>query len=78
MRFVQFSYQGIPTGQKTGIWRVMAQDNGAFLGKIKWFGRWRKYCFFPSGDTVFEEVCLRDIAKFVESETRKHRALRAA
>ena len=33
------------------------------IGTLKWLGRWRKYCFFPESETVFESTCLFDINK---------------
>jgi len=50
------------------IWDVRDKREGAKIGEVKWFGRWRKYAFFPF-DAIFEEVCLRDIADFIERET---------
>lgn len=44
------------------------------LGQIKWWSPWRRYCFFPNPDTVFEQVCMREIADFVENKTREHKA----
>lgn len=43
------------------------------LGVIKWHGAWRKYCFFPEADTLFEQVCLREIADFIEGKTLEHK-----
>lgn len=43
------------------------------LGEIRWYGAWRKYAFFPSQQTLFEEVCLREIAMFIENRTQAHR-----
>lgn len=57
---------------KTFIWRVVAKDGDVSLGLIKWFGRWRRYCFFPDSDTVFEEQCMRDIIHFMEDRTESH------
>jgi|APCry1669189883_1035261.scaffolds.fasta_scaffold299619_1 hypothetical protein len=74
--YITFVYGGIPLGNKTAIWRVWTKDEHAIIGQVRWFAPWRKYCFFPSLDTVFEEVCLRDIASFVEARTREHRAAR--
>lgn len=34
------------------------------LGEIKWYGSWRKYCFFPLGDTVFDDRCMSQIIHF--------------
>jgi len=61
--------------KKTNVWHVNSKDSTRWfnLGVIKWFGRWRKYCFFPSLDTVFEEDCLRDISEFIERATKEHK-----
>lgn len=56
---------------KTKRWAVSAKE-GAGLGTVQWFGRWRQYTFFPAPATAFEPVCLRDIATFCEEQTRAH------
>jgi hypothetical protein len=58
---------------KTLVWDVTAKDGGLRLGEVKWFGRWRRYAFFPS-DCVFEHQCLRELADFLEARTREHAA----
>lgn len=71
-------------GSKSGITRVFGVytlDGGAeLLGRVEWAGRWRKYVFSPARTTalIFEEVCLREIAEFIETKTREHRAARKA
>lgn len=32
-----------------------------FLGDIKWYVSWRRYCFFPNADTVWDLHCLDKI-----------------
>jgi len=66
-------------GRKTRRWELHAQDGG-LLGFIEWLGRWRCYTFRPatSSTTWFEQTCLREIATFIESETKARRANRAA
>jgi hypothetical protein len=69
---VKLSYvtlRGAPskTG-KTSIWDVENSKDGRSVGAIKWFGKWRKYAFYPAPDCVFEQVCLREIAGFLESQ----------
>lgn len=61
------------TGPKTMVWSVLAQRDDAYLGRICWFANWRQYAFLPEGGTVFEQVCLRELADFVETATREHR-----
>lgn len=63
---------------KTDTWEVWSLDEASHLGQIRWYSPWRKYCFFPAGECVFEQDCLRHIAEFIESETTKHRKGRRA
>jgi len=35
------------------------------LGVIKWYGSWRKYCYFPLGDTVYDDRCMTQIIHFM-------------
>jgi len=60
-------------GDKTNIWEVVTIEEGYKLGYIKWFGRWRKYSFFPYIDTVYENICLQDIADFIEGQIALHK-----
>jgi hypothetical protein len=64
----------IAPNPKTKVWKILDESAKFELGRIRWFGRWRKYCFFPTADTVFEQDCLRDIAEFIESQTKLQRA----
>jgi hypothetical protein len=57
---------------KTWIWDVDAKAGGT-LGQVKWFGRWRKYSFFPAAGAIFEEVCMREISQFIVDRTTEHR-----
>lgn len=57
-------------GNKTGRWIVKSRGAVLRLGVIQWFGRWRQYCFFPEGETVWSKGCLEDINKFIEENKR--------
>ncbi len=63
---------------KTKVWGVDASLAGYRLGLIHWHAPWRKYCFFPHRDTIYEQTCLREIAFFIEHETMKRKAERKA
>lgn len=67
-----------PSG-KTRRWLVMNKHDPEphVIGKIEWYARWRKYVFAPEPMTVFEEVCLRELAGFVEERTREQRTAKA-
>lgn len=60
----------------TKRWAVMPKDGPDRIGIISWYGPWRKYCFFPTPETVYEQVCLREIADFCEVQTAMHRLRR--
>lgn len=76
-KWIDFDLQVRRTDRKTDIWLVVpkrekSEGSGvAEIGEVKWFGSWRKYCFFPRPSTVFEKDCLRDIAAFCEEQTAK-------
>ena len=58
----------------TKRWAVMPKDGSAQIGRVQWYGPWRKYCFMPVANTVFEQICLREIAAFCEDQTKLHRS----
>lgn len=60
---------------KTDCWCVVPKGNldmHTRLGEIRWFARWRKYCYFPGAATVYDANCLREIAGFCEQQTKEH------
>lgn len=63
---------------KTNRWEVVTLPGSTVIGRITWYGPWRKYCFFPRGETVYEQVCLREIADFCETETATHKARKSS
>jgi hypothetical protein len=72
-KYIDFRLHGLSATGKTKTWVVQNRENGTILGRINWFGRWRKYVFEPKPDMVFEETCLRDIAQFIQQETTYQR-----
>jgi hypothetical protein len=61
---------------KTKVWVVWSGKEGFEgneLGEVKFYPQWRKYSFFPASQTLFEHVCLRDIAEFCEEATAEWR-----
>lgn len=81
MSWIRFDEDGKSASGKTSVWTVATMHDKADsdeqysgLGAIKWYGAWRRYCFFPLGQTIFEQDCLRDIAAFCEKQTKAQRA----
>jgi hypothetical protein len=65
-----------PSERKTDIWLILTKENNTLLGVVKWYGPWRKYCYFPCEGSVYEWDCQRDIAKFCEEETKKYKGVK--
>lgn len=55
------------TAGKTKKYFITNKESGSVIGEIKWYGAWRKYCFFPVPEivTIFETDCLTDIISFL-------------
>ena len=65
-----------PPKPKTLTWFVYPKEGIDHLGIVQWYGPWRKYCFFPEHGSLYEQVCLREIADFCEQRTREHGKLK--
>lgn len=72
-QWIEFVDAGTSKSGVTRIWSVQSKSQGAILGYIQWFGRWRCYAFDPLAETVYNAGCLRDIARFCEQATAEHR-----
>ena len=60
-----------PSG-KTEIFEVISVNNTK-LGRISWWAAWRKYCFMPSENIVFDNKCLSAICNVLNMlNERKH------
>lgn len=57
-------------GRKTDTWEIVSTGGRDILGHVKWFGRWRRFAFWPEPETVFDEVCMRELSDFCEKVTQ--------
>jgi hypothetical protein len=70
MSYLRFM-PGVPSATgRTKSWSV--SSNGYDLGTVRWYAPFRRYCFFPKSDTVFDASCLSELQVFVLEETMKH------
>jgi len=63
-KYIEFEVSEVK--KKTTVFNIKKKDTLFSLGKIKWFGAWRKYCFFPEEEVVFDVDCLKTIILFIE------------
>lgn len=60
--------------RKTRVYELCnSQNEKIHLGEIKYNTGWRKYCFYPRDETVFDSKCLMDIVRFVDSLNTKRK-----
>lgn len=71
MTYLTFNYLRASSSGKTKVWSVENQASH-ILGSIHWFSKWRKYIFEPTATTYYDPVCLREIADFLEKQTKEH------
>lgn len=62
-----------PPKPKTLVWWVVNKYDDGQIGWVGWYPGWRKYSYFARPETVYEQVCLREIADFCERKTREHK-----
>jgi hypothetical protein len=63
---------------KTKIFGVFSRGNHSSLGKIKWYGPWRHYCFFPAipepgTEIIHSDRCLMAISQFITKLNEEHK-----
>ena len=63
--YIHFFRIGDSDTGKTEIWSCRNNKSGEELGKVKWHGPWRQYCFTPSQPSVYSAGCMEDIAGFI-------------
>jgi hypothetical protein len=72
MDFVEVAAPGV-----TKRWEIRAKQGNALIGCVSWSTGWRRYMLQPGYPTEWEQDCLRDVADFLEAQTREHKAARA-
>ena len=53
--------------RKTPIYHIYSKHSEIKIAEIKWYGAWRKYCLFPSSNTIWDKKCLNEIIKFLDN-----------
>lgn len=70
--FLEFVDKSV-VGRKTKLIEVWSKGGPTILGFIKWYGPWRKYCFYPADGTIFDPSCLLEIAAHTGNLTWNHK-----
>ena len=76
-KYIRFEKIPKDSNRKTDIYKIITKyDKPEILRTIEWFGRWRKYAFFPFPNTVFETICLTDIINFINELMEERKKLK--
>jgi hypothetical protein len=46
---------------KTKLIFIINIHHDEVIGEIRWFSRWRQYCFSPNNNTIWNTECLNDV-----------------
>jgi hypothetical protein len=66
-KWITIKEEGFSASGKTKIFSVVNNEHTDYwIGLIKWNSGYRKYAFYPSTESYYEEDCLKDIAEFLE------------
>lgn len=68
MKIIETDFLVIKEYQNTGktLKFEVINKSDILLGYIQWYGPFRKYCFYPSSNTLWDNKCLKDIVKVLE------------
>ncbi len=70
-KYIRFVEVANP-GKTTKRWEVQSLRTSEMVGRIGWYGGWRKFVFSPADYTYFDSDGLRLIADFCDARTREH------
>lgn len=57
----------------THSWLVFPKRAATPIGTVKWHAPWRRYCYFPEANSLYDGACLQEIAFFCADKTIKRK-----
>ena len=73
--FLEFRLNEESDGKATEVWDVVSKHHGDVLAQIRWYGAWRQYTVHARQATIWNQQCVRDLARFIQ-ERMQERELR--
>lgn len=62
------------SGRKTLTYDVRSSRDQSLLGRISWYGPWRRFTYSPAGPQVMDAACLREVAEFLDERMAARKA----
>ena len=72
-KYITIKKIGATESGKTFLFHVVNVRTKEICGLIKWYGGFRKYCFYPTDDFLFDSDCLTLIAEKLSDLNTSHR-----
>jgi len=71
--------EGVKQPPKTKLIAIINKHHNEVIGEIKWFSKWRQYCFYPTNNTIWNKDCLNDVNSVITKlmEERKNANIHA-
>ncbi len=70
MSYLIFRIEPRRLNYRTDVWAVQSDSH---LGWVRWHSPWRRYCFFPTQEVIFDGKCLLEIVQFLDKENLAHK-----
>ena len=71
--FIQVVWLKESNSGKTDVYGVNSKNTNEPIGYISWYVPWRKYCYSPNANTIYDSGCLNEIGLVCKELTIKHR-----
>lgn len=72
-KYIEIREAGLSDTGKTAIWEVMNIRDSTLCGEVRWYGGFRKYCFYPADDSMlYDSDFLRLVADHLDKVNREH------
>ena len=77
-KYLAFVDTDQPETKKTKIIAIVSIHHDEAIGEIRWFSKWRQYCFYPYNETVWNIDCLGSITSVIRELMIKRQILAKA
>lgn len=71
MSYLTFQPAGESASRLTKLWDVVS--HGEVIANIRWYAPWRNYVIEPKPFTLWDAVCLTQVAAFLAQVNREHK-----
>jgi len=75
LRYQHIHFIKVDQKPRTSVWTCRNNRTGGELGRIRWYGPWRQYCYFPVAQAVYSQGCLQDICSFLAELAKERKQL---